>query len=131
MSSYPFLTTLQHDLGPKGLHHVFDVNLEREFHGVQMAPAQEIEANRRYYQEEHGFSCPIAVQPRDADGPPPAAAADSSNAHNYLVFGYPQFTIIDGKGVVRAIIAGWVSGHARDKVIRPAIEQLLAAESTS
>jgi thiol-disulfide isomerase/thioredoxin len=132
ISSYPFLHALEHDLGPKGLHLVFDVNLEGTFRGVPMTPAQEVEANHRYYQVENGFSCPIAFQPRDADDSPAVSlAGDSSNARNYLVFGYPQFTLIDSHGIVRAVIVGWVSSHARDKVIRPAVEQVLAAEKTA
>jgi thiol-disulfide isomerase/thioredoxin len=132
VASYPFLHALEHDLGPKGLHLVFAVNLEGRFRGVPMEPAQEVDANAHYFQDERGFSCPIAFEPRDTNDPAaPSLAADSSNARNYLVFGYPQFTLIDQRGIVRAVIVGWVSSHARDKVIRPAVEQVLASEKTA
>jgi thiol-disulfide isomerase/thioredoxin len=130
LDSYPYITALEREFGPRGLHLVFAVALEGQFRGVTMLPAQEVKADSGYYRE-HGFTCPIAIYHRDmADTLGTVAPSDTSNASRYRIIGWPAFYIVDKDGILRAEIVGWAAGSRRDHELHSMIERLLSGPSS-
>ena len=128
--SYPYIRALEREFGPRGLHVVFAVALEGQFHGVDMPPAQEVKADSGYYQE-HGFTCPIAIYRREVlDTLGNVVSGDTSIATRYQMIALPEFYIIDRAGILRAEIEGWAAGHRRDHELHTEIERLLSGTGT-
>jgi len=123
--SYPTVTKINQELAPKGLRTVLAVNLDGQFQGVTMAPDKEVEANKTYFVGEHGFPYPIAIQkPVEVAGQPNAMP---SNAAGFHLTGFPQFIVVDQKGIVRAVLTGWDPYGNRERALSAVVRQLLNA----
>jgi hypothetical protein len=122
-TSYPSIVTAMKTYPATDLQTVFLVNLDGQFQGVQMTPAQEVEANRKYFVTEHGFTNSIAIQ-RSPNGdmqPPDSASNAQSYAMNYL----PQVVVIDKQGIVRAFLQGWDEAGNREQSFKAALKAAL------
>lgn len=140
--SYPTLTELASKDASRGLRIVLAIMLDGQFGGVQMAPAQEVEANQEYYVTHHGFHCPIALQRPSAE---PSAAGDTAaatkggandaanavvpprNSDAFLLTGLPQFIVIDRTGTIRAVLTGWDPSGRRQHALTAIVTKLLGA----
>jgi len=125
--SYPALTSIAKLYGANDVQLIFSIDLDGQFRGVSMTPAQEVEANRKYYTVEHGFTNAIALQRNTSgDMPPPGAKA---NASAYVVSYLPQVVVIDRQGIVRAFLQGWDATGNRERSLRLAVQHVLRGGS--
>ncbi len=120
-SSYPTVEKLSAEYKPKGLTTILAVSLDGQFDGVQMQPVAEVEANRKYFIGKHEFTYPIAIQ-RDGDDP---ATSGARNVAAFNVGAFPQFVVVDKKGIVRAVLMGWDPYGNRERTLTAAIKQVM------
>ena len=126
--SYPGLQELSKRYASKGLQVELLVDLDGTFGGVRMNPPQEVEANRKYFDEEHGLSFPIAIQRSAfrASVGETAPPADTANSRAYHVHVLPSFFVIDRHGVIRGVLQGWDPGGDIGRALAALVDRLLA-----
>jgi thiol-disulfide isomerase/thioredoxin len=76
---------------------------------MNLAPEQEVAADREYYVTEHHLPFKIAINP-------PLARGDTvtrDNDRRYVVNGIPEIIVVDKRGTIRATVVGWDSGNER------------------
>jgi len=123
--SYPAIARLQNKYGPQGMTTVFVTSLYGFFKDRQhLTPEQELDADRKYFLEEHELPVQLAVTPaQEADAGQPGAP--DANAAAYRVSGIPQMVLIDREGKIRMIVVGW--DPASEARLAAVIETLLGA----
>ena len=121
--TYPALLSLHKRFQQRGLEIVFVTQLFGKFgQETNLPDDKEVEANRKYFAEEHGLPFRIAIgkqdgQPADKDRPA------EFNQQNYFVRAYPTFVVIDANGkIVRVKIGG---GTDLESMLAALIEPLL------
>jgi hypothetical protein len=99
-----------------------------------VAPAAEIEFDRKYWVDEHKITFPIGIDvtqmipdTTDKSGKK-MKYAQSKNALNYNVTGIPTVLLIDRGGIVRFVRVG--SGNDFEAVMAAEIEKLLGEGRT-
>jgi hypothetical protein len=124
-TSYPAIAAAMKAYPASRLQTVFSVNLDGQFRGVTMQPAQEVDANKKYFTEEHNFTNPVAIQrTQNGEMPPPDSA---SNAQAYALSYLPQVVVIDQQGIVRAFLQGWDEAGNREHSFREALKTVLGS----
>jgi len=121
-TSYPSITKAMQTYPASRLQTVFAVNLDGQFRGAPMPPAQEVDANRAYFTTEHSFKNPIAIQRSGEDMAPPDSA---SNAEAYAMSYLPQVVVIDQQGIVRAFLQGWDEAGNRERSFQLALSNVV------
>ncbi len=123
--SYPTMLKFHRQFGKDGLDVMFATLLYGFFEDRQeLKPEAEMEANRKYYIEQHKIPFRISVQnrPERAQGGE-AAPGNGLNESNYIVGGIPQIVLLDKQGTVRSILIGW--DPANEGRVTRLIEKLL------
>lgn len=120
-NSYASVKELSARYADKGLKTVLAVTLDGEFEGVEMTPAEEILANEKYFRERERLDFPIAIQEGEETV---SESAPLRNRESFKVGGYPQFMVIDGNGIIQAIILGWDPYGNRERALTQALEQV-------
>jgi len=104
--TYPSIVRLHDRWAPKGLQVIFATELYGFFGQPRALPAeQELEADRRYFVEEHRLPFKIAIESQ-RQPVPGQSAAPNLNEDRYKVGGIPQIVVIDKAGTIRLIIIG-------------------------
>jgi hypothetical protein len=84
-----------------------------------LMPEQEVAADREYYLDHHHLPFRIAINPIPARGD----TTTLDNDRRYVVNGIPEIVVVDGKGVIRAMVVGWDKGN--EQRLSALVEQLL------
>ncbi len=125
--SYPAMTKLHEQFGPRGLRMIFSTQLYGFFEKQQKLSAEEeIAADRQYFVEHYKITFPISIEPQKARPTGPGDVADAGTAFTedkYFVSGIPQIVVMDKKGIVRRILIGW--DPAAETGLRELVEKLL------
>jgi thiol-disulfide isomerase/thioredoxin len=121
--SYPGLKRLEARFKGKPFQVALATEIYGSFEGRQVDKPVEIEADRGYYVEHHGFDVPVAINEsaRDEEG---NESAEPSLFQRYQVGGIPQIHIIDKRGVHRLIMVGY--DDANEEKLAAFIAKLLA-----
>ncbi len=116
--SYPAMLNLHQRFHRRGLEIVFLTQLFGKFgQEMNLPDDKEVEANRKYFAEEHGLPFRIAIGKQDGQ-PTDKSRPAEFNQQNYFVRAYPTFVVIDANGkILRVKIGGG-----------PDLESTLAAE---
>lgn len=127
--AYPALRELDRRYGPRGMRYTLLVDLDGVFEGVAMPPAQEVEANRRYYVAQERFTAPIAIQrsaslAAEGEGSPPS---DLANDEAYALRFLPHIVVVDRHGIIRGILQGWDPYGHRGRSLEVLVERALAS----
>jgi thiol-disulfide isomerase/thioredoxin len=126
--TYPSIVRLHERWAPKGLQVVFATELYGFFGQPRLLPAeQELEADRKYFVEEHRLPFRIAIENQRTPVPGESAAPNPNEDH-YKVGGIPQIVVIDKQGKIRLIIIG--SDPASEARLNKLVERLLAEPTT-
>jgi thiol-disulfide isomerase/thioredoxin len=126
--SYAPMEALLKRYGRRGLHEALAVDLDGAFDGVKMKPAQEVEAQRHYFVDEHGVTFPIALQRNVRlarafhDVEPPA---DSANSDMYQISELPTFIVLDRHGIIRGALTDWDVNGRVEHSLTSLVEELL------
>jgi thiol-disulfide isomerase/thioredoxin len=121
--TYPAMLSLHKRFQGRGLEIVFLTQLFGKFgQETNLPDDKEVEANRKYFAEEHGLPFRIAIGKQDGQ-PADKSRPVEFNQQNYLVRAYPTFVVIDAKGkIVRVKIGG---GPDLESTLAAQIEPLL------
>ncbi len=121
-NSYPGMLQLAKSFGD-AYETIFVTDLYGYFGSTKMGPAEEIEADRKYYAEKHELPFRVAIAKSYSPEFTPEQRA-ATNDGRYRVGGIPQIVIIDKKGVIRQIVVGW--DHGNTERFKSFIEKLRA-----
>jgi thiol-disulfide isomerase/thioredoxin len=122
--TYPSIVRLHERWAGKGLQVVFATELYGFFGEPRALTAeQELEADRRYFLEEHRLPFKIAIE-NQRKPVPGQSAAPNPNEDRYKVGGIPQIVVVDKAGKIRAILIG--SDPAYEARLNDMVERLLA-----
>lgn len=129
-ASYPGLKEIHASFAPKGLRLAFFVTLDGTFKEAT-TPEEEVEANRKYFVEENGFTfAPFAFQrsgfrAQMGEGEPPA---EMENSKAYKIGSLPAFFVIDKKGIIRGALRDWSLDGTQQRSLTTLVQRLLAEE---
>jgi thiol-disulfide isomerase/thioredoxin len=131
LTSYPTVVAITHELAAKGFQTVLVIDLEGSWDGKNLTRAAEVEANRHYYGDEHGFPAPIALQsPLRIERMGKPRPMDHDNMDRYGAGSIPTYVVVDRAGIVRAVLIDWDTGGAQERNLRTAIGRLLSDTSS-
>ena len=132
LTSYPAIVRVTHDMAAQGLQTVVVIDLEGSFDGTPVTPVAEVEANRHYYADEHGFHSPIVFQsPLRITQMGKPRPKDHDNSDLYGVDELPTYVIVDRTGTVRAALIDWDATGHRERVLTDLLRRLVAGQSAT
>jgi len=121
--SYPAMLRLHKRFQQRGLEIVFVTQLFGRFgQETNLPDEKEVEADRKYFAEEHGLPFRVAIGKPDVQSDDRTAPVER-NQQNYFVTGFPTFVVIDTNGRVIRVRAG--GGPDVDAKLAETIEPLL------
>ncbi len=116
--TYPAMLRLHKRFQQRGLEIVFLTQLFGKFgEETNLPDDKEVEADRKYFVEEHGLPFRVAIGKPDAQ-PDDRSRSAERNQQNYFVNAYPTFVVIDANGKIVRVKMG----------VGPYLESTLAAE---
>ncbi len=125
-TTYPAILKLHKRFQRRGLEIVLLTQLFGKFgQETNLPDEKEVEADRKYFAEEHGLPFRVAIGKPDAQSDDRSRSAER-NQQNYFVSSVPTFVIIDANGrIVRVKVGG---GPDVETTLAAVIEPLLIRE---